>query len=638
MTRRLLALVGAALALGLFAGLLLHLAALRDSLGAELRRHQQALAPVAAAALAPYAAQPPLLAERARRLAEQTGLRSLRVRAGDEAASEVRREPAAVAVPGWFVSAILSDLPAGEATADGPPAVHVRLQVDPGSAVQAAWRGAVAWLAWVAAATLAVALATWVLLRQWRTALAAAAARAREVGGDGAPAPGTEPAPVAVPELDEISRALDAAVLRLRGLFDAQAAQVAQLQQRVQTDPVTGLAVREQFVSRLGDLLSGPAGPAVAVLLVRVPALDRLNERHGREATDRLLAALADVLMTYVDRVDGACAGRLNGTDFALGLPAAGIARETAEALQRALRATPPARLAGARFLLGGCDGLRDVAAGEALAAADAALARAEAGDPADAAQWIVVDDLPDRTGGGSRAWREQLELALQQSRVRLGAFPVVDSRGTLIHLECPLRVQLEPGGEYQVARRWLALAARSRLLHELDRAAIDLALAAIAADGRPRCVHVAARSFASAEFVAQVQGRLDADPTGARRLSIEWTDSERESSGAALRSALAQWRQAGVTVGVEHAGASPQALPALKDLGVQFIKIDARHLRGLAEDDAVRGYARSLVTLIHSLGLVALAEGIDEPRDLNALWALGFDGATGTAVRADGT
>jgi EAL domain-containing protein (putative c-di-GMP-specific phosphodiesterase class I) len=90
-----------------------------------------------------------------------------------------------------------------------------------------------------------------------------------------------------------------------------------------------------------------------------------------------------------------------------------------------------------------------------------------------------------------------------------------------------------------------------------------------------------------------------------------------------------------GVTVGVEHAGASPKALPALEGIGVQYVKIDARHLRGLADDDAVRGYAQSLVGLIHGLGMQALAEGIDEPRDLLAIWAIGFDGATGAAVPA---
>jgi EAL domain-containing protein (putative c-di-GMP-specific phosphodiesterase class I) len=311
----------------------------------------------------------------------------------------------------------------------------------------------------------------------------------------------------------------------------------------------------------------------------------------------------------------------------------AGIALETAESLRSALEATPAARLAGAEFLIGGCDGLRGISAGAALAAADAALAGAEQGDG------IAVVDLPDAATGGSRAWREQIADALEQGRVQIAAYPVIDPRGALIHLECPLRVQLEPGGEFQVARRWLALAARSRLLPAVDLTALDLALRAIAADGRPRCIHVTPASLASAEFAAAMQARLQARPEAAARLSIEWTEATHARNPAAdqqaLRAAAAGWRQLGVTIGVEHAGASPKSLHVLKDLGVHYVKVDAQHLRGLAGDEAVRGYAQSLLALIHGLGLKAIAEGIDEPRDLAAVWAIGYDGATGAAVAA---
>ncbi|MFO1268872.1 MAG: hypothetical protein U1F67_20230 [Rubrivivax sp.] len=105
-------------------------------------------------------------------------------------------------------------------------------------------------------------------------------------------------------------------------------------------------------------------------------------------------------------------------------------------------------------------------AASAALAAADAALARAEASGER------VVEDLPELGATGARAWRDLLAAALDESRVRLGAFPVVDAQGRLIHLECPLRVQLQPEGEYLVARRWLAMAARSRLMPMVDLSA----------------------------------------------------------------------------------------------------------------------------------------------------------------------
>jgi EAL domain-containing protein (putative c-di-GMP-specific phosphodiesterase class I)/GGDEF domain-containing protein len=398
---------------------------------------------------------------------------------------------------------------------------------------------------------------------------------------------------------------------------------------QAQSDAVTGLPVRSQFMGRIGAQLADAAGPAGALLLARVPQLELLNERHGRAATDRLLQSLADVLMTYVERVPGTCAGRLNGTDFGLFLPVTGIARETAEALRGALEANPGARLAGAEFLFGACDGLRGVEPGAALAATDAALARAEQGDG------IAVIDMPDAATGGARAWREQIVDALAQGRVQIGAYPVVDRVGALIHLECPLRVQLDPGGDFQVARRWLALAARSRLLPEIDLTGVTLALAAIAADGRPRCVHVAPHSMSDPGFAAALQARLEAQREAAARLSIEWTESAREGAYQALALAAAGWRRLGVTIGIEHAGASPRSLPALKGLGLHYVKVDAQHLRGLAADEAVRGYSQSLLTLIHGVGLKAIAEGIDEPQDLQAIWALGFDGATGAAVAA---
>ena len=96
-----------------------------------------------------------------------------------------------------------------------------------------------------------------------------------------------------------------------------------------------------------------------------------------------------------------------------------------------------------------------------------------------------VVEDLPELGATGARAWREMIAAALDESRVRLAAFPVVDAQGALIHLECPLRVQIEPGGDFHVARRWLAMAARNRLMPLVDLTAVNLALTAIADDGQ---------------------------------------------------------------------------------------------------------------------------------------------------------
>jgi EAL domain-containing protein (putative c-di-GMP-specific phosphodiesterase class I) len=279
-------------------------------------------------------------------------------------------------------------------------------------------------------------------------------------------------------------------------------------------------------------------------------------------------------------------------------------------------------------------DGVRDILASAALAAADAALAQAEASAASPGHAGVV--DLVGAGGGptgGARAWRDQINTALAEGRTQLAATPMIDRQGREIHLECALRVQMQPGGVFQGAERWLALARRSRLMPQVDLAAIGLGLQAIHEDGRARAVHVSPLSLAMPGFFAEVAARLAAAPVAARRLAIECVDGLRPGAGpTVLAAAVAAWSPWGVRVGVEHAAYSAQQLPALGAAGVHHVKVDLRQLQGLAGDSAVQEYAHSLLALLHGLGLQVLAVGLTEQVDMAALWALGFDGASAPA------
>jgi EAL domain-containing protein (putative c-di-GMP-specific phosphodiesterase class I) len=365
-----------------------------------------------------------------------------------------------------------------------------------------------------------------------------------------------------------------------------------------------------------------------------VLSLDALNLRLGHETTDHLLAAVADVLLTYVERVPGTLAGRLNGSDFVLCLPVSGVALETAHSLRAALAAAPALRAGSAVVVVGGVDGLQDVRSGAALAAADAALARAEAAADGDGGLAVEMHVVTPDSPAGASAWREQIGAALAQGWTRLAERRVDDVAGRTLHREAFLRVRLKPDGDYQSADRWLALARRGRLLPAVDTAVVALALAAIERDGVARAVRVQPASLATPGFIADVSRRLAAVPAASRRLFMECAEGMRPEDGAtAVAGAAAAWRPLGVTIGVEYAAAGAQLLPYLQSAGVDYVKVDARHLAGLATEPAVRGYAQSLVALIHGLGLKVLAGGMADASDHAALWVLGFDGASSAAV-----
>jgi EAL domain-containing protein (putative c-di-GMP-specific phosphodiesterase class I) len=72
-----------------------------------------------------------------------------------------------------------------------------------------------------------------------------------------------------------------------------------------------------------------------------------------------------------------------------------------------------------------------------------------------------------------------------------------------------------------------------------------------------------------------------------------------------------------------------------LHDVGVDYVKVDSAFVRGIHSNPANQTLLRTLCTLVHSLGIRAIAEGVDQAREWDVLAELGFDGATGPQVTA---
>jgi EAL domain-containing protein (putative c-di-GMP-specific phosphodiesterase class I) len=235
----------------------------------------------------------------------------------------------------------------------------------------------------------------------------------------------------------------------------------------------------------------------------------------------------------------------------------------------------------------------------------------------------------------GETSWQRHIGRALVQGRVALGAFAVRTADGRQLHLDCPLRVQLLPDGPFEPAARWLSLATRGRLCAAADEKALALALDAIARDGVARCVNIAAQSVGSAEFVASITRRLEAEPSLACRLWIDLPEALALERPLLVRELSRRWRPLGVMLGLEHAGEGLARIPKLIDLGLDCVRIDGRFVNGIAgaEAEPARRYLQGLVALVQTVGLQVTAEGVRSTDDLALLWGMGFDAATGPAL-----
>jgi diguanylate cyclase (GGDEF)-like protein len=430
-----------------------------------------------------------------------------------------------------------------------------------------------------------------------------------------------------VAELKPLARSMNTMVSRLSTMFDAQAKQVEALRQQAQTDALTGLFNRRQFMLEAQQRFESSSGDPQGLLLWRVQDLDGLNRRLGHAAVDQMLRTLAQTLGSS-DEDDQPLLGRLNGSDFVLA-----VSRLDAQVLARALMARLRGALAGdaaASVVAGVAEGAQGVGLPAAMAAADRALAQAEAEGPYTVVARPCAGNLPTL---GEGDWQRQLLQALDEQRSSLAEYPVRDAAGVLMHLDCPLRVQLRRDGAFESAANWLALATRSRLTTALDQRAVSLALQQIQRDGVARCVNVAAASLLATEFVAAVSVQLQAAPQAAAKLWTDIPETLAVSHPGVIQELTRRWRPLGVHVGLEHAGAALSGLTRLYELGLDYVRIDARFLGGIGHDADVRRHAEGLVALLRGIGLGVYAEGVAQPDDLRVLWSLGFDGATGPAV-----
>ncbi|WP_338440391.1 EAL domain-containing protein [uncultured Aquabacterium sp.] len=436
-----------------------------------------------------------------------------------------------------------------------------------------------------------------------------------------------------VPELAQLSQAMNAVVLRMKSVFEEQAGQVELLRQQAHCDPLTGLSHRRHFMAQLGAALSSEEGSGDGVIyLIRISDLAGINRLLGHRQTDVLLQRLARVLTEESAGVPGAAMGRLNGGDFAVCLMSSHVPLPQAEHYADALKRAFTEQAVPAAVVVGGVRWKRGVTMQSVLAAADSALARAESRG----AFSVELSALADGQAVvlGEDEWRRRLGNALQAGRAQLMRYPVVDRQLKLLHHECPMRLQLEADGPFETAAMWLPMALRTGLISQIDEAAVSLALAQIAQDQQPRGVNIAPNSLLDSGFVPRLRALLAAKPEAARLLWLEVAEAAAVERFELVRELCKQLRPLGARVGLEHAGDRLARIESLFEAGLDYVKLDASVVQGVANDAARSAFVSGTVNMLHGLGLQVYGEGVNEPADILALRQCGIDGVTGPAVR----
>jgi diguanylate cyclase (GGDEF)-like protein len=437
-----------------------------------------------------------------------------------------------------------------------------------------------------------------------------------------------------VPELKQLSSAMNFAVDRLKSMFAEEAARLESVRQEANQDVLTGLSNRAYFIARLKSLLESDDAPAGTLLFVRIAGLAEINRNLGREGTDQLLRAIAKLLAARISNNHDALAGRLNGADFAMLLPNEELGQAGADALLASLVGEAGSYI-GANTKV--CGGLVEYTFGmnltSVLSRVDTALAEAESAGTSNVR--VSADAGKQQLAQNAQQWAETLRNALEQRWARLVQFPVASYAGGLLHKECPLRVKFAADGEWQAAGQFLPMAERLDLTAELDLAAVRLGLESLRNDTAlpGLAINLSGRSIQHASFRQGLQALVKQDAAAARRLWLEVAENGALTYFDAFRDFCNDLHGTGCKIGVEHFGRQFSQIGRFHGLALDYIKVDASFVRDIDHHPGNQIFLKGVSAMAHSLGYQVIAEGVSAKAELEMLGTLGFDGATGPAV-----
>jgi diguanylate cyclase (GGDEF)-like protein/PAS domain S-box-containing protein len=412
-------------------------------------------------------------------------------------------------------------------------------------------------------------------------------------------------------------------------------------------DALTELYNRREFERRVERVLAhmGSAGSPSALLYIDLDQFKLINDTSGHIAGDQLLTQLASHMREQLR--GGDVLARLGGDEF--GVLAANVgdlagARRIAERLREQIdgylfsweqRSYPvSASIGGVMIDHAG------ISMKELFAQADTACYMAKE-DGRNRVHFYSEQDDETSQRRSEMEWVNRLRWALEEDRLlldyqELRALP--SHEGHPPQIEVLLRLRDEDG-RIVLPGAFLPAAERYGLMPLIDRWVIETTLAnfdRLHDDGPALALCEINLSGASieddslADLILELLERHQVDPT---RVCFEITETVAVRNLARVGAFIGRLREVGCLFALDDFGAGMSSFGYLKNLPVDFIKIDGSFIRDIARDPMSQAIVQAVTDIGHQRGMQVIAEWVSSEEIIDRLVEIGVDFAQGFAL-----
>lgn len=413
----------------------------------------------------------------------------------------------------------------------------------------------------------------------------------------------------------------------------------AQLLHLATHDPLTGLVNRREFSSILERQLSRVRryGNRGALLWMDLDGFKEVNDGLGHKTGDELLSSLAHRMRATVR--DSDVLARLGGDEFAVVYPNV----DKDQALMAASRLLEAIRqhtavIDGQSLRSTASMGLvlfpeHGTSAGELLMKADMAMYRAKAAGRNRIVTYSPEDERVEDPE--SRIdWLRVIREALEHDSFVLYAQPILDLKaGRTVRYEILLRLR-DHAGKIIPPGAFLDVAEQFGLSGDIDRWVLKKVMSVLSDASLSQdlsfAVNLSPRSLTDPELLDMVSEKETLSVIGPVRLVLEITETAAIYNIHVAKDFLRTLRSQGYEFALDDFGMGFSSFYQLKNLDVDYLKIDGSFVRNLSKDPIDKHLVTAMVHLARSLGKTTIAEFVEDEETLDILRSIGVDCAQG--------
>jgi diguanylate cyclase (GGDEF)-like protein len=401
-------------------------------------------------------------------------------------------------------------------------------------------------------------------------------------------------------------------------------------------DNLTGLPNRNTLQFELDQALGDfqRDGTPFALMLIDMDDFKQVNDTLGHQVGDQLLVEFAARLRQHVRPED--FVARLGGDEFAILLSDCNETdgRVVAERLRSSI--SQSIDLGGLSFDAEASVGIALCPAhgtdgNTLLRRADVAMYSAKASH----SRVEVYSPARDFNSADRLGLLSELRQAINDDALELYYQPKVSTAdGIPIGVEALIRWR-HPTRGFVPPDEFIPLAEGSGIMPLLTERVVTLALAQMARwrdEGMtvPIAVNIAPTDLTGSDLATVIADGLARHDLSPGMLQLEITERIVAHELDDAKQNLARVRDLGVAISLDDFGTGYSSLLRLSSLNVDEIKIDRGFISAMSQGERGIGIVRALIDLAHTLGMPAVAEGVETAAEMRQLHNLGCDAVQG--------